>query len=964
MTINLKGNLYQDDGDAVSDATIQALTAGTTSVIDTDTTDSNGAWDLDGLAEGKYDVKISAGTSVRYIKWNDMISLRELDVRNDSANTRPAATFTNLINNASNQVAVFSGANTTRADNDEIYMSFKLANSAAELIEYGRMTVVATDVTDGQEDGQIEFDVMKSGTFTKVWTITSSTAGAMSFDMNVDSLTIGSGADTDISLTFDANTSDGVITWMEDEDYFQFSDDILMSTTERINLRDTAIYIYSSADGQLDLVADTEIQIAATTIDINGAVAFDGALTGITNITLSGTLSDGNYTFDTSGNVSGLGTVSSGTITTSGNIELGHASDTTIARSGSGAITVEGTQVLLAGAQTGVTTITNASLVVGRDADNDIDFTTDNNIRFRAGGEDQLTLTDGALTPSSNAIVDLGTDALEFKDAWFDGTVTSDAFAGPLTGNVTGTADVATVATTVTITDNESTNEDNALIFTAGGDVDGGNLGLESDGTLTYNPSTGKVTATGFIGALTGDVTGNVTGNTSGTAATVTTAAQTNITSLGTLTALQVDNLNLNGNTFSSTNSDGDITISGNDGGSTVVAQHIDMSAGGISVFGGGTASSADTNTKMYSAGAGPINILGTNAANTSIVIGRWSAGTTGNSLGGTLAFVKDRDTTIGDATALTDGDEIGKIWFGSGDGTVNAYTYTRTAAIFSAYSDGVSASNDNPAGFKWQLNPGGEDVNHAEVMRLDKNGSLLIGDTANANQTVGLTVNMGANDNETITLKSSDVTHLMTAQTEADTFGYLDKSNDSAGGLRVRGFGSSTRGLQLVGSHTTDTTSKDADANSHVVIRAETRSGTGVAAPSDTNTNILTVRGPGSTVGFIFALDGDLFYSGTTNASHYDDYDDIALLDTVRAVTTNNYKGVFSKFTEENAQILNKAGVITLNDDGKHFISTKGLNGLIIDSIRQLSMRTQEGLEELKEENKQLKQKLEALEV
>ena len=98
------------------------------------------------------------------------------------------------------------------------------------------------------------------------------------------------------------------------------------------------------------------------------------------------------------------------------------------------------------------------------------------------------------------------------------------------------TSGTAAIATTVTITDNESTDEDNAIIFGAGGDVDGGNLGLESDGTLTYNPSTGKVTATGFIGTLTGDVTGN----TSGTAATVTTAAQTNITSVGTLTGLTV----------------------------------------------------------------------------------------------------------------------------------------------------------------------------------------------------------------------------------------------------------------------------------------------------------------------------------------------------------------------------------------------------------------------------------------
>ena len=70
------------------------------------------------------------------------------------------------------------------------------------------------------------------------------------------------------------------------------------------------------------------------------------------------------------------------------------------------------------------------------------------------------------------------------------------------------TATTASVATTVTITDNESTNENNGLVFTSGGTLTG-NLGLESDGTVTYNPSTGKITATGFIGALTGDASGN-----------------------------------------------------------------------------------------------------------------------------------------------------------------------------------------------------------------------------------------------------------------------------------------------------------------------------------------------------------------------------------------------------------------------------------------------------------------------
>lgn len=93
-----------------------------------------------------------------------------------------------------------------------------------------------------------------------------------------------------------------------------------MSTTERINLRDTAIYIYSSADGQLDLVADTEIQIAATTIDINGAVALNGAITGATNITLSGELDAA--TLDISGNADIDGTTNLDAVDIDGAVQI------------------------------------------------------------------------------------------------------------------------------------------------------------------------------------------------------------------------------------------------------------------------------------------------------------------------------------------------------------------------------------------------------------------------------------------------------------------------------------------------------------------------------------------------------------------------------------------------------------------------------------------------------------------
>jgi len=134
-----------------------------------------------------------------------------------------------------------------------------------------------------------------------------------SLDTN-DNLTIGSGsAGVDYTLTFDGADSDGVLTWMEDEDYFKFSDDILINSTEKIQFYDTGLYIYSSTDGQLDIVADTEVQIAATTIDINGAVALNGAITGATDITLSGELDAA--TLDISGNADIDGTLEADAIT-------------------------------------------------------------------------------------------------------------------------------------------------------------------------------------------------------------------------------------------------------------------------------------------------------------------------------------------------------------------------------------------------------------------------------------------------------------------------------------------------------------------------------------------------------------------------------------------------------------------------------------------------------------------------
>ncbi len=79
--------------------------------------------------------------------------------------------------------------------------------------------------------------------------------------------------------------------------------------------------------------------------------------------------------------------------------------------------------------------------------------------------------------------------------------------ATTLVGALTGNADTATLASTITVADNEATVETNAILFSPGGDLDGGNYTPESDGDLTYTPNTGTVGATEFSGGG-----GNLTG--------------------------------------------------------------------------------------------------------------------------------------------------------------------------------------------------------------------------------------------------------------------------------------------------------------------------------------------------------------------------------------------------------------------------------------------------------------------
>ena len=113
-----------------------------------------------------------------------------------------------------------------------------------------------------------------------------------------NAITFGTNVNSDVVVTFDATSNDGVLSWMEDEDYFQFSDDILLSTDEKLLFRDSAIYINSSVDGRLNIAADTDVVVDTTTFDVNANTEISGSLTLGTSTAVSSVLDEDNMASD------------------------------------------------------------------------------------------------------------------------------------------------------------------------------------------------------------------------------------------------------------------------------------------------------------------------------------------------------------------------------------------------------------------------------------------------------------------------------------------------------------------------------------------------------------------------------------------------------------------------------------------------------------------------------------------
>ena len=259
--------------------------------------------------------------------------------------------------------------------------------------------------------------------------------------------------------------------------------------------------------------------------------------------------------------------------------------------------------------------------------------------------------------------------------------------------------------------------------------------------------------------------------------------------------------------------------------------------------------------------------------------------------------------------------------------------------------------------------------VDGSQVAAFNENGLLYLNETANANMTVGLTINQGANDDKIFALKSSDVAHGYTDQAETDSWYNIAKSSPTLGGSHTQVLaedGAITRVMRYTVSGGTADTTKTTSAVGLVNYDIRGHDGANGVANITANGNIfvLQARVGGSTLArFLVDEDGDMY--SVTAGQTFDDYDDLVALDYYDKVRSGEIspkdaiKASYGRYAEYNEQALIEMGVLgdTIANGG--LTNQSQLSRLLTGGVRKLA----EEVNSLKAELALANQKLKALE-
>ena len=412
---------------------------------------------------------------------------------------------------------------------DEIELNATLIDVNGNLDVSGTIAIGSAEIAEAELE---LLDGLTAGTAAASKVVTtdsnSDTTGqrnlTISGELDAATLDISGDADIDGTTNLDAVDIDGTV-------------QIDGATTFGVNDTGVDVKFFGATDGAYllwDESADKLLTAGATVID----VVKDKLLIGGTAVTT------------TAAELNLLDTASANTVVNSKAVIYGSSGEVagTLSTAAQGNITSLGTltaltvdDVAVNGKVITMTGSTSDTAVFTAGANGTLSIvTTDDaaaaaNITITADGTAELAGTTVTLNSSGGVTLDADNGTITFADAGSSlGTITSSGYSG-----------TAAVATTVTITDNENTNENNAVVFTSGGDTDGGNLGLESDGDLTYNPSTGTLTCTNLVTSGTHTVTNSVEMTANSTVVFEGATADANETTLGAVDATADRTINL-----------------------------------------------------------------------------------------------------------------------------------------------------------------------------------------------------------------------------------------------------------------------------------------------------------------------------------------------------------------------------------------------------------------------------------
>ena len=373
------------------------------------------------------------------------------------------------------------------------------------------------------------------------------------------------------------------------------------------------------------------------------------------------------------------------------------------------------------------------------------------------------------------------------------------------------------------------------------------------DGTINVDAGvvTGatSITSTSFVGALTGNA------DTATTVATVTGAAQTAITSLGTLTALTVDDVNIDGKiiTMTGDGSDTAVITAGTNGALSIVTTDNGGAAANITITADGTSELAGTTVTLNAsdgitldADGGTITFADAGSSLGTIT----SSGYSGNAATATTAATvtgaaQTAITSLGTLTALTvdDVNIDGKIITMTGDGSDTAVITAGTngaLSIVTTDNGGAAANITITADGTSELAGTTVTLNASDGITLDADGGTIT--FADAGSSLGTITSSGYSGNAATATKITSITNSNIVQlAESQT---LTNKTLTAPKIADDGFIADANGNQGLVLGTTSSA-----VNEIKISNAATGNGPTIAAQGD-DTNVglnLSSKGTGT---------------------------------------------------------------------------------------------------------------------